>query len=355
MEKHEQTGEMLIKHYKTYPKLQIRDIFKFLFQSAFGCEHLVSSLDKATAYISDEHEAMRGKESEIEPLGGNYARVPLSYMDKGLSAQTLGKLFVSSAKKEENGVTDLKEKLGVASELVREGILPFSQDDFDRAVSEWEKNGCPPVRHSEIFRENYRPSYRVIASEYVPFLPLLAKIDKLVSEGRATVAIEGGSASGKTTLAGILEKIYPCTVFHTDDFFLPKEKRTPERYAEIGGNVDYERFLEEVLLPLSKGGKIHYKKFDCGTMSFSDETEVSPEKLVIVEGAYSMHPVLENYYDLSVYLDITPDCQKERITGRNSPQMAKRFFDEWIPLENIYFEKTNIKERCSMTIKICDM
>ena len=50
--------------------------------------------------------------------------------------------------------------------------------------------------------------------------------------------------------------------------------------------------------------------------------------------------------------DIDKVKQRERITKRNSPQLAKRFFDEWIPLENIYFEKTDIKNRCDMIITI---
>ena len=41
------TRALLIGHYQAYPKLQIQDIFKFLFQSAFGCEHLVSDEEKA--------------------------------------------------------------------------------------------------------------------------------------------------------------------------------------------------------------------------------------------------------------------------------------------------------------------
>lgn len=36
-----------------------------------------------------------------------------------------------------------------------------------------------------------------------------------------------------------------------DDFFLRIEQRTPERMTEVGGNVDYERFLETVLFPVS--------------------------------------------------------------------------------------------------------
>ena len=56
------------------------------------------------------------------------------------------------------------------------------------------------------------------------------------------VAIDGKCTSGKTTLAARLAEIYDCNVFHMDDFFLRPEQRTPERFAQIGGNVDYERF-----------------------------------------------------------------------------------------------------------------
>ena len=347
------TRELLIKHLKTHPELEIQDVFKFLYQSSFGCEHLVSSLEAATEFIAREHAEMRSAQDGIQLLDGEYSRVPLSYIDGGLAASTLAKLFVSSAKREENGLIDLKNKLKIALDLVREGVLPFSEKDFTEAVSEWEKNGYGAVRHSQAFRDEYRPSYRVIANKYIPFLPLLTEIDKLISvKEKVTVAIDGGSASGKSTLGEILSEIYGCTVFHTDDFFLPPEKRTPERFSEVGGNVDHERFLSEVLDPLSRGERITYRRFDCSTMSVGDEAEIDPEKLVIVEGAYSMHPNLEKHYDLSVFLDISPEVQRERITRRNSPELAKRFFNEWIPLENSYFEKTYIKNRCGLIIQI---
>jgi hypothetical protein len=32
--------------------------------------------------------------------------------------------------------------------------------------------------------------------------------------------------------------------------------------------------------------------------------------------------------------------------------MAERFFNEWIPLETVYFEKTAAKERCDLVIAI---
>ena len=45
--------------------------------------------------------------------------------------------------------------------------------------------------------------------------PLLARIDRLtVERSRVLVAIEGGSASGKTTLGELLQNVYDCPVFH---------------------------------------------------------------------------------------------------------------------------------------------
>ena len=185
-------------------------------------------------------------------------------------------------------------------------------------------------------------------NKYIEFSPIFSEIDKLLKNGSAVIAIEGGSASGKTTLSQILLKIYDCTVFHMDDFFLRPEQRTPERFAEVGGNVDRERFLKEVLIPLSKNEPIYYSKFDCSTFTLMPPVKVIPKKLTIIEGAYSMHPDLADYYDFSVFLDISPELQKQRILKRNSPEFAERFFKEWIPMEQIYFSKMKVKERCTL-------
>ena len=115
----DKTCTLLIEHIKKYPKAQIQDVFKFLYQSAFGCEHMVSSLERAVKYIQEEYEsAVFEKELEIIELDGDYCRVPLSYIDKGISAQTLGKLFYLSAQKEENGREKLIEKLNIVRNLM---------------------------------------------------------------------------------------------------------------------------------------------------------------------------------------------------------------------------------------------
>ena len=55
-----------------------------------------------------------------------------------------------------------------------------------------------------------------------------------------------------------------------DDFYLQPHQRTEERLAEPGGNVDRERFLQEVLIPLHEGHDAVYRVFDCQILALTD-------------------------------------------------------------------------------------
>ena len=166
---------------------------------------------------------------------------------------------------------------------------------------------------------------------------LKKQIDTLLEENNLViVAIDGKCTSGKTTLASKLAEIYDCNVFHMDDFFLRPEQRTPERFAEVGGNVDYERFHEEVLLPLKSGKAFSYRPFDCSTFALSAPVTVAPKKLNIIEGTYSHHPYFSNPYDLKIMLTVDEETQRQRVLERPA-FLHKRFFEEWIPMENRYF------------------
>jgi uridine kinase len=347
----ERTRECLLAHLASYPQLQTEDIFKFLHQSTLGCEHLVASAEAAAEYIRREAEGvLPDAPAAIERLDGDFCRVPLAFLREGLSPETLSRLFFLSSSIEGEGSPALAERLGVARAMVAEGLLPVSLPEFDEKLAAWRTLGYPAVHHSETFRTVYRPAYRVIATELARLLPLLARIDAQRAKGRVILALEGGSASGKTTLAAQLGKIYGCTVLHMDDFFLRPEQRTPERFAEIGGNVDRERFLAEVLLPLSRGERIAYRRFDCTTQALLPAVSIDPAPLTVVEGAYSMHPELAPYYTFSVFLENSPEEQRARILRRNTPEHAVRFFNEWIPLEHRYFEGMRVRERCDLLL-----
>ncbi len=164
------------------------------------------------------------------------------------------------------------------------------------------------------------------------------------------IAIDGRCGSGKTTLAAELARQLSCTVIHMDDFFLRPEQRTAERLAAAGENVDHERFLKEVLLPLSKGQEFSYRPFDCSTMSLGAPIFVTPNELVVVEGSYCLHPSLFDYYDLRVFVDVDAKQQMQRIVKRN-PLSAEMFRTKWIPLEEKYFSAFSIPERCDIICK----
>ena len=77
---------------------------------------------------------------------------------------------------------------------------------------------------------------------------------------------------------------------------------------------------------------------------------VKPSRLTVIEGADSMHPLLQSYYDFSVLMHISPALQKKRIQKRNAPRLAERFFAEWIPMEEKYRAAFSIQEQCSLVI-----
>lgn len=173
-------------------------------------------------------------------------------------------------------------------------------------------------------------------------------IDTLLETGRPViVAIEGNCTAGKTTLASMLEKEYDCNVFHMDDFFLRPEQRTPERYAQPGGNVDYERFREEILKEIKTGSPFSYRPFDCGTFTLSEAVQVQPKQLTIVEGTYCLHPYFGDVYDLKVFMSVSAELQTQRILKRPA-FLHRRFFEEWIPMEQSYFDHFQIRHSCSL-------
>ena len=175
---------------------------------------------------------------------------------------------------------------------------------------------------------------------------LLTTIDRLLTEKeQVLIAIDGPCTAGKTTLAGQLQEKYGCTVIHMDEFFLRPSQRTQARLEEPGGNVDYERFYEEVLQPLGAGGTFSYRPYSCKDQALADPVAVYPNRLTVVEGTYSTHPYFQNPYDLTVFLTVDPQTQAQRI-GQREAWKQEMFHKVWIPMEQAYFQHFSIPERC---------
>lgn len=336
---------ILLSHFDKYPKATVQDFYKLLYQNEFGGGHLITDPVASLERIKAEAAVLSPRKLAVEPIGNGLARLYLA-PNPVVSFETINRLFCHSAKQHTGSLKSFEGKLAVMALLAKDGKLPFSQREAENYISEYKAKGFPMVSHSPWYREQYQPAYRIVRQEFLDFLPLYAVIEENLDHS-FTIAIEGGSASGKTTLAKCLALLYDCNVFHADDFFLQSFQRTPERLGEIGGNIDYERLENQVIQGLQSGKSFEYHRYECQTGKMSAPILVAPKKLNIVEGVYSTHPNLTNIYDWKVFVRVTRSVQKQRLENRNPPALVKRFLEEWIPMENRYFKAYKIEEKAN--------
>lgn len=148
--------------------IEIQDIFKYLYQMCFGCEHMVNNYSTALEWIKREMEtATEDDLPDVEMLGDKFCRVHLKLLRKSGSPEQLTELFVRSAQRQEDGMERLEQELQNLVRLAREGRISFTEKDVITAIDEWKKLGFPAIHHSERFREAHHPAYRVIKQEYL--------------------------------------------------------------------------------------------------------------------------------------------------------------------------------------------
>lgn len=91
---------------------------------------------------------------------------------------------------------------------------------------------------------------------------------------------------------------------------------------------------------------IELRAYDCTSKTFMLPVSIKAGDINIIEGAYSCHPALWEYYDLHLFMDVSTDEQKRRIIDRNRTDGWKVFSARWIPLEETYFKAYQVKKRC---------
>ena len=158
---------------------------------------------------------------------------------------------------------------------------------------------------------------------------------------RQILAIDGRCGAGKTTLARRLEEEMTAsgqTVFvaHTDDYTLPFDRRT----EAVAGHMDFLRLKEELLFPFFAGEDALYRPFAPHEDRLLPESLVPARGILILEGAYSTHPILRPYLSCSIFLDIASDKQQARLLARN-PERFDAFCSRWIPAEEAYIKETD--------------
>ena len=351
--------QILTSHAAKYPLMQPCDAVKLIYQNEFGGGHLIKDESSSLLRLEEEFSVINSctysGNVTAESIGNSHSRLYLSGIDTDkLPLFYFNRIFATSSEMSRGSIEAFITKLDMLLNLSKQqDVFNFSYDDLAAYLDEYSRMNYPMVSHSEIYRRNYSPAYRVINTCYAKLIPVICDIIRILNaKGHVNIAIEGNAASGKTTVSSLLSRLFPSDVIHMDDFFLPPDLRSDVRYSEIGGNIHYERFQAEVLVPLSSGTHFSYRVFDCHEGDYTGAKSYSPKPVNIIEGVYSLHPKLDFPYDYKIFMSADPVTQKNRIIKRNGEKVYRNFADIWIPLENKYFGYFSIREKCDCILKL---
>ena len=162
--------QILLKHIKKYPKMQLTDLVKLIYQNEFGGGHLIKDSNVSLAYLKKEYCQLKQDESIdlYEEIGNGIVRVNLAALDKNnLSLERLNELFVKSANEHKGNVENFERKLQILEKLIEEKKVSISKEEYTNYINEYKKLNYPAVSHSEIYREYYHPSYRIILLKHL--------------------------------------------------------------------------------------------------------------------------------------------------------------------------------------------
>jgi len=185
-----------------------------------------------------------------------------------------------------------------------------------------------------------------------PAVPVLLSVIQDWMHGRrqGLIGIDGMCGSGKTTLAEQLGSRLGIPVFHTDDYYLPFDRRKSDWKEICAGNMDLQRLASEVLCPVSKGLPVNTARYNCR------EDRMGPYKeqqcaFAFVEGSYSLHSDIAFWYDLTIFLTVSDDVQAERLRIREKDNFVN-FQTTWIPMENRYFQSMHPEQKADIRLAV---
>ena len=152
----------------------------------------------------------------------------------------------------------------------------------------------------------------------------------------ARIGIDGPGASGKSTLAiGLAEALTGAVLVEGDDFYRP-ESDSRRSEVEVDGLFDLPRLASQVLIPHSQGKEIRYQRFNWDTGVLGDWVSGPGGTPLIVDGLFSTHETLRDFYDLRIWASAPQAVRLARGLQRDGEQAKSKWVDVWMPAEDRY-------------------
>lgn len=156
---------ILRTHLSRYPVMQIQDVYKLLHQAAFGSEHAIPDAERARKWLEREIAEMGAgvEDVAIEPLypDGKIVRVHLRpFLAQGGDTEILLSAFLRTADDFVGSTERFEDYWEMATQRAH-----FSAYDMNSFITPLREQEYPAVHHSAIYRETYRPAYRVVLTK----------------------------------------------------------------------------------------------------------------------------------------------------------------------------------------------
>jgi len=163
------------------------------------------------------------------------------------------------------------------------------------------------------------------------------------------IALDGGSGAGKSTLATLLERQMDAVVVPLDDFFaahIPDWEWDTRSVAQRAQDVfDWQRLRAQALEPLLASQSARWHPFDFGaglrpdgTYGLSEQSvERHPTPVIILDGAYSASPAIEDLINLTMLVDVPVAERHRRLAQREDAQFLRRWHAVSDDVERYYF------------------
>jgi hypothetical protein len=162
--------KVLLAHAQRYPAWQAQDVYKLAHQAALGSEHALISAEQARLRLEEEISGLEA--GPAEPLldaisaDGRLVRVHLRpYVGAGLPAAALAEAFVRTATGFKGSVEVLEQYLAQATALAKD--LSIAPAALEELIAGMRQKGFSAMHHSEVFRRQYAPAYRVVEREWL--------------------------------------------------------------------------------------------------------------------------------------------------------------------------------------------
>ena len=171
---------------------------------------------------------------------------------------------------------------------------------------------------------------------------------------RLCICIDGMCGSGKTVLSSLIHEKMGGNLVHIDYFYLPFNERRSDWKEIPAGNMDLVRFRSQVLQPYIEGKDLEFWRFDQFRQQPGEHFAMKADKILIVDGSYSMHPSLSGYYDFKIFMKCSAEAQEKRLKEREGDHFSA-FSSVWIERELEYHKAFSIEKKADIIIDTTEL